>query len=102
MLLSLCASLEGREEAEGKSISPLGAEREAFRDVFGLRWAKRRQLPLSVGEGRIAYTLYVYSILLLSPCAFLEGRKRRGRRVINISSGSGTGDFEGMHRIEVG
>jgi len=32
----------------------------------------------------------------------LEGRKRRERRVINISSGSGTGDFEGMLRIEVG
>ena len=31
-----------------------------------------------------------------------EGRKRRGRRGINISSGSGTGDFEGMLRIEVG
>ena len=35
-------------------------------------------------------------------CFSLEGRKRRGRRVINISSGSGTGDFEGMLRIEVG
>ena len=74
MLLSLCASLEGREEAEGKSISPLGAEREAFRDVFGLRWAKR-QLPLPVGSRRIADTLYVYLILLLSPCASLEERE---------------------------
>ena len=40
--------------------------------------------------------------MLLSHVLSLEGRKRRERRVINIPSGSGTGDFEGLIRIEVG
>ena len=39
--------------------------------------------------------------MLLSLYASLEGRKRRGQRGINISSGSGAGDFEGLIRIEV-
>ena len=39
--------------------------------------------------------------MLLSHVLSLEGRKRRGRRGIKIPSGSGTGDFEGMLRIEV-
>jgi hypothetical protein len=46
-LSSLFAFLEGREEAEGESISPLGAEQEAFRDYFGLRWTKK--IAASVG-----------------------------------------------------
>ena len=40
--------------------------------------------------------------MLLSHVLSLEGRKRRGRRGINISSGSETGDFEGLIWIEVG
>ena len=39
---------EEREEGEGESISPLGAEQGTLRECFGLRWAKRRQLSLSV------------------------------------------------------
>ena len=49
---------EEREEGEGESISPLGAEQEAFRECFGLRWAKR-QLLLSVVE-RIVHALRVF------------------------------------------
>ena len=71
----MCLPLkEEREEDEGESISPLGAEQGTFKDCFGLRWTKR-QLPLPVGSRRIADTLYVYLILLLSPCASLEERE---------------------------
>ena len=49
---------EEREEGEGELISPLGAEQEAFRECFGLRWAKR-QLLLSVVE-RIVHALRVF------------------------------------------
>ena len=55
LLSSLFAFLEGREEAEGESISPLGAEQEAFRDYFGLRWTKEIATSVGGGEGRIAY-----------------------------------------------
>ena len=41
------------------------------------------------------------SFFAVISCASLGGRKRRGRREIKISSGSETGDFEGMLRIEV-
>ena len=46
---------EEREEDEGESGSPLGAEQEAFRDVFGLRWAKEIALALSVLEEHMQY-----------------------------------------------
>ena len=67
-------SKEEREENEGESRSSLEAEQGTFKDCFGLRWTKR-QLPLPVGSRRIADTLYVYLILLLSPCASLEERE---------------------------
>ena len=41
-------------------------------------------------------------MLLFHVLSSLEGRKKRERRGINISSGSGAGDFEGLLRIEVG
>ena len=50
---------EGGEEDEGESISPLGAERETFRDVFGWRWTKKIATSVGGGEGRIAYALCV-------------------------------------------
>ena len=40
---------EEREEGEGELISPLGAEQEAFRECFGLRWTKK--IAASVGGG---------------------------------------------------
>ena len=46
---------EEREEGEGESISPLGAEQEALRECFGLRWAKEIALALSVDKGRMQY-----------------------------------------------
>ena len=46
---------EGGEENEGESISPLGAEQEALRECFGLRWAKEIALALSVDKGRMQY-----------------------------------------------
>jgi len=49
LLSSLFASLEGREEAEGKSRSPLGAEQGTLREYFGLRWAKK--IAASAGGG---------------------------------------------------
>ena len=46
---------EERKENEGESISPLGAEQEALRECFGLRWAKEIALALSVDKGRMQY-----------------------------------------------
>ena len=67
LLSSLFASLEKRAGAEGgESRSPLGAEQGTLRECFGLRWAKRRQLPLSVEEGRIAIRLMCPRTLITS------------------------------------
>ena len=49
----------------------------------------------------VLYTLYVYLDFIVIAICFPR-RKRRGRREIKISSGSRTGDFERLIRIEVG
>jgi hypothetical protein len=64
---------EEREEAEGESRSPLGAEQEAFRDVFGLRWTKK--IAASVGGGTYCTRSTCIWILLLSLFASLEERE---------------------------
>ena len=64
---------EEREEDEGESGSPLGAEQEAFRDVFGLRWAKKT--ATSVGGGTYCIRSTCIWILLSSLFASLEERE---------------------------
>ena len=44
-----------------------------MRECFGLRWAKI-QLPLSVAERNVLYTLYVYLDFIVIAIASLEER----------------------------
>ena len=69
----MCFSRRKREEAEGASRSPLGAEQGTLRDCFGLRWAKK--IAASVGGGTYCTRSTCIWILLSSLFASLEERE---------------------------
>ena len=101
LLLSLCASLEGRKRrGEGESRSPLEAEQATLRDCFGLRWAKK--IAASVGGGTYCTRSTCIWILLSSLFASLEEREGAEGGESRSPLGAKQGTLRGMLRIEVG
>ena len=98
----MCFSLkEEREEDEGASRSPLGAKQGTLRECFGLRWTKKTATSVGRVETYCRHSLRVSYFIVIAMCFPLK-RERGPKGGINISSGSGTGGFEGLLRIEVG